>query len=223
MSLITTKEVIQYSIVKSGYPQDTITRNKSILEANYFRDLLSIELYDKMKATLVDWSNIPMWDKVFASSPGYSIGNKVVWQELVVQSTVNSNTEEPKINSVKWVEADKFTLSEFRSLWTNHLRGLLANSIIRSSMFFDSITLTAKGATVYTDGDKSQAGADAKTLDLLRRELDNIIDVQEIEMLEYIKKQHNAKVYDYSDVPVIKNTDLIGNGNKTSRRIAFRN
>ena len=127
MSIIQTLEVIKYSVVDREFGTDKINQFKSIIESDYIRNILGSEFYETLKGVAVDWSGVNEWND---DSTPYANNSIVYWKGSVFKSTTGTNNEEPGYNATNWIEAPRFTVSEFSNLWKNHLAIALSNRIV---------------------------------------------------------------------------------------------
>lgn len=223
-SIITTYEVLKYSIAEREYPKDKIERYKELVELSYFRSVLGKDFYDAIKAVVVDWSLIEEWEE-----GSYSQNDKVFWNGDVYNSKVNTNTEEPSLTATNWELAKKISTTELDFLWKTYLGQIIANKIILHTAILDTYRATGKGLGVSTEDSSNFNALSDKEVSAWYRQTQNLVDIMQGEMIEYIKDQYKKFTedpgtgYDYSEVIFIEDCSIEKqNGNPSNRTFNFR-
>lgn len=225
MSLITNFEIKQKSVAEKEYPMDKLSRYKDIVESDYFRNCFGVDFYEILKGVKVDWSTVTEW-----TAGSYASGTLKSWKGEILKSTVNSNTQEPSLTATQWTAADKFTVSEYDTLWKNYLGQIIANKIILQCAVPDTVRATAKGLMKSTEDNSNSIPADKADIGLWFNHVKNFIDIAESEMKHYVKSQYDKFVadpntgFDYKTAKVKFIADCencITTSNKVNRRIGF--
>lgn len=202
-AIITTNEVIRYSLAERSFPPDKATRMIPIIEQRFFRSCVGNDFYFALQGVKNNWENKAQW-----TAGSYSIGDMRWWEDDLYESTYNSNTEEPSLVATKWKPATKFSVAEYDNLWKIYLRPIIANEVIRSIVPQETVKFTGKGAVIQTEDNSNTVGADYKSLDMALRALKENINIITEEMIEYIKEQQDkydsnpATGYDYRTAKV---------------------
>lgn len=225
MALITTNEVLIYSVADREFGVEKIEQFREITESDYIRNLLGEDFYLELLDDVNDWSTVSEWD----SETTYSLNNIVFWKGWVFKSTQGSNTEEPSKFATKWIEAPKFTISEFNTLWKKYLSKAVSNKIILDCAVLNTYRASGKGLGVSVEDNSNITALSKDEIGTWYTQVNNIVDKIESEMIFYIKSQYNkyrdnpATGYNYSTVGFISgDSENIKSTNKVARRILFR-
>lgn len=224
-AIITTNEVIRYSLAERSYPPDKVSRMIPIIEQRFFRNCVGNDFYLILQGVKNNWENKPQW-----AAGSYSLGDMVWWEDDLYESTENTNTEEPSLVATKWKAASKFSVTEYNTLWDIYLRPILANEVVRITVPQETVRFTGKGATVQTEDNSNTVGADYKSLDMALRSIKDIINVMTEEMIEYITLQQDKfnsnpmTGFDYkaAKVSFLDGADCITIQGSQKRRFAFK-
>lgn len=224
MAIITSNEVIKYSIAERAFPTDKVERMLNIIETKFMRDCVGIDFYELLKDDQINWATAQEWE------PGtYAEGDLAWWEDDIFESTEDANATEPSLINPKWKPADKFNTSEYNNLYKLYLRPIIANEIIRITAPLETIKLSAKGAVMFTEDQSNTIGADSRSIDSILRHLKDLIELQKSEMIEYVILQqekydsNQLTGFNYRDKKIkIIECDSCHVSTRQGRRVAFK-
>lgn len=141
--LITAREVVNYSPVKNDYPLSYVCDHILNVELDLF-DCLGMKLYENLKADLIVYNNIAVYD----GQAAYAIGDKVLLDGCIFISKVADNFLAP-VDPDAWDVAKKFQKECYNELWVNFLRRYLAFNIIYTSINYSTFQAGANGLVKF--------------------------------------------------------------------------
>lgn len=225
-AIITPFEVRKYSPAGPHYPLDNIRLMLDVIEFDFFRLCLGVDLYDAMRKDARRWDAATLWNP----SSTYNTGDLVVYDGAVLESTKASNTSEPSGLNDSWKEAAKFTKKTYNTMWEAHLRRLLAFDAYRQTLTYDTIKSGAKGLSITTQDQSGAMTAPVKEIEYTKTTIQRHIDVMVESMKKWIIDQHqmwkddNTKGIDFSAVSFIADDcEECNVPGKINRRIGFLN
>lgn len=219
-TLLTATETIKSTPVHQNFPVAAINKVLQVRERALFESWLGEDFYKILIADLADHSAAVQW----VNGTSYTLGSKVILEDYVFVSLINSNTEAP-INSNNWTEAAKFDTGEYNTLWDNYLRVYLALETIKMALPFATYSIDSGGASEsYTEqGERRSAGA--KAYNKLEDTIDVLINDAQGSLKKYIDNAHEESTTQayYEKVGYIQNFKPAAQPqNRGRRRIMWR-
>lgn len=218
-SLISNFEIINSSPAGPQYPLSNINLLRETTEATFLNDFLGSEFYQLMLADAINYSKVKAWEQ-----RNYTSGEMVFYNYSILKSTVSLNDSEPSYANENWKLAPKFNTEDYAAIWNPYLKNILAFTIYKKAVPFDTIMSGANGLMVKsTDGNAGCVTVSKNDQENYLRHLGSLINDMTNELKKYIIDQNNlylsdkTKGYDYSLVAFIKD-ETKGNIERPQRR-----
>jgi hypothetical protein len=157
-TLITAHEAVRFAPCKGDYPTAYICDHILNVEISFFRKCLGLELYEKLKADLVRYTDI----QLYSSTAVYNLNDLAVLDSCIFKSLKNNNTASLS-DEAAWSVAPKFKTPCYEELWTLFLRRYLAYMLLYTSITYSTNQASAKGLVRFHNDDTGISSADKNT------------------------------------------------------------
>lgn len=142
----------------------------------------------------------------------YELDDLVVWDDCVYRSLIDANsTLIWEDDGTNWEKAKYFTEDRFNALWDTHLAEYIAFEVFLTSLTYATYQVTSKGLIVHDSFNTGGIKSPSRDLFLhYKNEIrDDALDRFE-NMVDWIRRKHSEKTYDFSDTLIIESSEYCG-------------
>jgi hypothetical protein len=194
-TLMSAYEVAKCSPIMMEYPMDILCVFIVKDERGLFESCaLGDKLYDAMLDDIEDVSEVNVYNEMTL----YNEGDRVLYEDVVLESIIDSNAIEPCDVTAKdfWRVVEKFNNPCFQELYDRFLKFYIAFTIVGRSARFATFQASSKGTVKYSEDFRGQGSglATVTSTEFYQWKQDILLegDRSKSNVLEYIKEKHLA-------------------------------
>ena len=197
-TLISSYEVVKYSFAEREYSTQHICNLIKHVEKSVFSNCLGDDFYDMLISNSTKYDKAELWSK----KKTYSQGDIVIYCGCFFESLINSNNEIPETEN--WFEPVKFENSCYQKLWECFLREILAQSIYKESIPFETMKGSAKGLMVFAPDDTGATTASMTNIRFVMDRITKLVDESTNLMVKWINSQHELWECGQNQIPKVE-------------------